>query len=165
VETLNPARQTTNILCSNFSASRKASVEAATPSSCRWKNQALAFSHSLGRKQPLADGCGVRKELFAASAIDLFKHTSSDVKTASFFSYTGLGRISIARFAPRGLAAGYRVYRALAPGPWSNSVPYERYLELYNTQLAALDPEQVWNDLHLLVSLHEPVLYAGSAHL
>jgi hypothetical protein len=52
VETLNPARQTTNHLCSNFSASRKASVEAATPSSWRWKNQALAFSHSLDPKQP-----------------------------------------------------------------------------------------------------------------
>ena len=47
METLNLARQTTNLLCSNFSASRNASVEAATPSSWRWKNQALAFSHSL----------------------------------------------------------------------------------------------------------------------
>jgi hypothetical protein len=53
VETLNLARQTTNLLCSNFSASRKASVEAATPSSWRWKNQALPFPHSLGRKPTL----------------------------------------------------------------------------------------------------------------
>jgi hypothetical protein len=85
-------------------------------------------------------------------------NTSSDVKTASFFSYVGPGRISIARHPPRGLVAGYRVYRALAPGPWFNSVPYDRYLELYNTQLATLHPQQVWNDLHRLVSPYEPVL-------
>lgn len=80
------------------------------------------------------------------------------VKTASFFSYAGPGRVSIARYVPRGLAPGYRIYRALAPGPWFNSVPYERYLELYNTQLAALEPKQVWNDLQSLVAPHEPVL-------
>ncbi|HEU4923603.1 MAG TPA: hypothetical protein VFT23_11075 [Burkholderiales bacterium] len=56
VETINLARQTTNLLCSNFSASRKASVEAATPSSWRWKNQALAFSHSLDPKRTMLAG-------------------------------------------------------------------------------------------------------------
>ena len=38
------------------------------------------------------------------------------MKTSSFFSYTGPGRISIARFAPRGTPAGVRVYKRLAPG-------------------------------------------------
>jgi len=42
------------------------------------------------------------------------------MKTASFFAYTGPARISIARFAPRGSPAGFRIYRALAPGPWFN---------------------------------------------
>jgi hypothetical protein len=47
------------------------------------------------------------------------------VKTSSFRTYTGPGRISIARFAPRGHPAGYRVYSKLAPGPWFNKVSNE----------------------------------------
>jgi hypothetical protein len=80
------------------------------------------------------------------------------MKTASFFSYQGVGRVSIARFAPRTLEPGYRVYRPLAPGPWFKSVPYEGYRQLYNQQLSSLDARRVWDDLHRLASPHEPIL-------
>jgi hypothetical protein len=80
------------------------------------------------------------------------------MKTASFFSYIGQGRISIARFAPRNAQPGYRVYRRLAPGPWFNSVPYEQYVELYEEQLARLDARRVWEELHAIVYPHEPIL-------
>ena len=61
------------------------------------------------------------------------------MKTASFFDYTGAGRISIARFPPRGTPPGFRVYRALAPGPWFKSVDGDEYRRHYAAQLAALD--------------------------
>jgi hypothetical protein len=80
------------------------------------------------------------------------------MKTASFFSYIGPGRISIARRAPRTLEPGYRVYRPLAPGPWFNSVGYERYCELYDDQLARLSARVVWDELQKLAAPHEPVL-------
>jgi hypothetical protein len=80
------------------------------------------------------------------------------VKTSSFFDYVGLGRISIARFPPRRTPPGFRVYRALAPGPWFNSVAHEEYGRLYADQLALLDPAQVWADLHELAGEHEPIL-------
>ena len=77
------------------------------------------------------------------------------MKTASFFLYTGPGRISISRSNPRGiLVAGYR---ALAPGPWFKEVNEATYRELYAAQLARLDPQKVWADLHALVPF-EPVL-------
>jgi hypothetical protein len=80
------------------------------------------------------------------------------MKTACFFTYFGPGRVSIARFAPRQIPLGLRVYRPLAPGTWFNSVPYERYRELYFAQLANLHAQRVWDDLHALVAPHEPVL-------
>ena len=79
------------------------------------------------------------------------------MKTASFFTYFGPGRISIARAAPRGMA-GFRVYRALAPGAWFNTVPYTRYVELYSEQLAKLDAAHVRSHLLALVAPAEPVL-------
>jgi hypothetical protein len=80
------------------------------------------------------------------------------MKTASFLAYIGPGRISIARRAPRTLEPGYRVYRPLAPGPWFNSVGYERYCELYDDQLVRLSSRVVWDELHKLAAPHEPVL-------
>jgi len=78
------------------------------------------------------------------------------VKTSSFL-YQGPGRISIARFAPRGTPAGYKVYKPLAPGPWFNSVGYDEYRELYFAQLSKLDAQNVWDTLHKLADGHEPV--------
>jgi hypothetical protein len=80
------------------------------------------------------------------------------MKTASFFTYFGPGRISIARFAPRNTPAGFRIYKPLAPGSWFNSVPEETYRELYFAQLAELDPGQVVGDLLHLAAGAEPIL-------
>jgi hypothetical protein len=85
------------------------------------------------------------------------------MKTSSFRLYTGPGRISIARWAPRGCPAGFRVFRPLAPGDWSRSpgggwVDAETFVEGYAAQLAALDPQRVWDQLHALAGQAEPVL-------
>ena len=80
------------------------------------------------------------------------------MKTASFFEFTGPGRVSIARFPPRGTPAGFRVYRALAPGAWFKSVPEDEYRRRYAAQLATLDAQRVWDDLHALAAGAEPVL-------
>lgn len=87
------------------------------------------------------------------------------MKTASFRTYTGPGRISIARFAPRGTPAGYRIYKPLAPGPWFNSVSKAEYERRYFAQLKEFDARLVWLQLHELVggmgeeaTFREPVL-------
>lgn len=80
------------------------------------------------------------------------------MKTASFKTYDGPGRISIARYAPRGTPAGYRVYKPLAPGRWFNSVSQDEYRKLFFKQLADLNPESVSVRLHELAGGHEPVL-------
>jgi hypothetical protein len=80
------------------------------------------------------------------------------VKTSSFRTYTGPGRISIARFAPRGNPAGYRIYAKLAPGPWFNSVSIDEYCRLYGEILARLDQRRVYDELVALMAPAEPVL-------
>lgn len=50
------------------------------------------------------------------------------------------------------------MYSKLAPGPWFNSVSYERYCELYGEMLGRLDPKQVYAELVALVAPEEPVL-------
>ena len=80
------------------------------------------------------------------------------MKTASFFTYTGPGRISIARYAPRGTPAGFRQYRALAPDADMLKMSQALYLPRYAAILNALDPMQVWDDLHRLAGDQEPVL-------
>jgi hypothetical protein len=81
------------------------------------------------------------------------------MKTASFFTYQGRGRISIARYAPRNTPAGYRTFRALAPGEWFNKVPKDRYRELYTRDvLGVLDPKTTVDALEALAGEAEPVL-------
>jgi hypothetical protein len=80
------------------------------------------------------------------------------VKTSSFRTYTGPGRVSIARYAPRNHPAGYRVCSKLAPGPWFNRVTYERYCELYGAILDKLDPRRIYAELVELAAPGEPVL-------
>ena len=80
------------------------------------------------------------------------------MKTASFFTYTGPGRISIACYAPRGTPAGYRQYRALAPDADMLKMSQALYLPRYAAILDQLDPQQVWDDLHRLAGDQEPVL-------
>jgi hypothetical protein len=81
------------------------------------------------------------------------------MKTASFRTYTGPGRISIARYAPRNTPAGFRIFKALAPGPWFNSVTGEEYVRRYTVEvLGRLDPQETWDKLRRLAAPHEPVL-------
>lgn len=80
------------------------------------------------------------------------------MKTSSFFLYSGPGRISIARYAPRGTPAGFRQYRALAPDADMLKMSQALYLPRYAAILNALDPQQVWDDLHRLAGDQEPVL-------
>ena len=80
------------------------------------------------------------------------------MKTASFFTYTGPGRVSISRFPPRNTPAGFRIFKALAPGAWFNSVDRIEYERLYALQLALLDPQATWDALQALAGDHEAVL-------
>jgi hypothetical protein len=80
------------------------------------------------------------------------------MRTASFFEFAGSGRVSIARFPPRGTPAGFRVYGALAPGPWFKMVDEAEYRRRFSAQLAALDAATVWRELHVLAGDAEPVL-------
>jgi hypothetical protein len=86
------------------------------------------------------------------------------VKTASFFTSAGAGRISIARWAPRGTPAGYRVYKALAPHKSMMGLPSEVFAILYRgCLLRALDARQVWEQLHALAHPHERAAVLGEA--
>ncbi len=68
--------------------------------------------------------------------------------TASFSTYQGAGRVSIARYPPRGTPAGFRVFRDLAPGTWFNSVEWEEYKVLYQREiLDRLDPQATLQQL------------------
>jgi hypothetical protein len=81
------------------------------------------------------------------------------MKTSSFFIYKGPGRVSIARYAPRGTPAGFRVFKALAPGPWFNSVSKDEYIDRFTREmLAPLDPKATFEALHQLAGDREPVL-------
>ena len=81
------------------------------------------------------------------------------MKTGSFRTYSGPGRISIARWAPRGCPPGFHVFKGLAPGSWFKSVTKERYRELFFREiLGRLNPRQVLHELHELADGHEPIL-------
>ena len=68
-------------------------------------------------------------------------------------------RVGISRGTPRRLPAGYRIYRALAPGPWFNDVGIEEYCKLYRTEiLGCLDPRVVADALLGLAAGRVPVL-------
>lgn len=80
------------------------------------------------------------------------------MKTSSFKTYTGPGRVSIARFAPRGTPKGFRIFKTLAPGPWFNSVSRPEYEKLFAEQLAQLDPQAISDKLHEMAAGAEPIL-------
>jgi uncharacterized protein DUF488 len=68
-------------------------------------------------------------------------------------------RIGISRSQPRRMAAGYRVYRKLAPGPWFNSVRVDEYNHLFRTEiLGALNPRAVAAELIEMAGGRIPVL-------
>jgi hypothetical protein len=83
------------------------------------------------------------------------------MKTASWFTKLpdDHKRIGISRGTPRRMPAGYRIYRALAPGPWFNSVGIEEYYHLYRTEiLGPLDARVVADDLVRLAGGLVPVI-------
>jgi hypothetical protein len=81
------------------------------------------------------------------------------VKTSSWLTYTGPGRIGISRATPRRTPGGYRLFRALAPGPWFRTVDRAEYGRLFALEiLGILDPEQTWDQLHQIAGGAEPVL-------
>jgi hypothetical protein len=93
--------------------------------------------------------------------LEHLKHRRGELlKTASFFTYQGPGRISIARFGHRGTKGhrGYRRYPALAPRQDMLRMPYEQYRKEYLAILEQLDPAEVVEALTLLAGDHEPVL-------
>ena len=81
------------------------------------------------------------------------------MKTASYYSYRGSGRIGISVGRPRKIKrAEYEVYPQLAPERSWLGLPYDEYRPLYFERLQALDAQQVWDELHALVPGQEPVL-------
>jgi hypothetical protein len=81
------------------------------------------------------------------------------MKTSCFFVHQGPGRISIARFAPRGTPPGYRELRALAPGEWFKTTSQARYRDLYFGEiLRPLDPRRTFDQLHEMGAGAEPIL-------
>jgi hypothetical protein len=81
------------------------------------------------------------------------------MKTSCFTVFQGPGRICIARYAPRGTPAGFRMFKALAPGSWFNKVPEEEYRRRYFGEiLGPLDARQVLTELETLAEGAEPVL-------
>ena len=68
-------------------------------------------------------------------------------------------RIGISRGVPRRQAAGFRMCRKLAPGPWFNSVSPTEYAQLYRDEiLNRLDPEAVAAELRAMAGERTPVL-------
>ena len=66
-------------------------------------------------------------------------------------------RVGISRGPPRG-QRGYRMYAALAPGPWFRSVGADEFRRLYIARLAKLDPRQVLQELAALAGGQVPTL-------
>lgn len=67
-------------------------------------------------------------------------------------------KIGISRFAPRGLPAGYRLFKTLAPGEWFNSVSAEEYRTRYFIQLDQLEPAKVVAEIKKLAGDRTPIL-------
>mgnify|MGYP003858050031 CR=1 FL=1 len=84
------------------------------------------------------------------------------MKTSSFYLYSGPGRISIARSSPRRVAAGFRIFKPLAPGSWLFDPAYREYTtyraRYFSEILGPLDPQDTWERLHALAGGEEPVL-------
>lgn len=82
------------------------------------------------------------------------------MKTGCYFEVSGPGRIVTSRGVPRRYPAGYRMFKALAPGPWFRSCANpEEYVRRYKAEiLAPLDPQKAWDKLHELAGDAEPIM-------
>ena len=68
-------------------------------------------------------------------------------------------KIGISRGVPRGMAAGYRIYKTLAPGAWFNSVSADEYRRLYFDEvLGRLDVGRVRDDIAGMADTRTAVL-------
>lgn len=67
-------------------------------------------------------------------------------------------RVGISRGTPRGLKAGYRMFRALAPGPYFRSVSPQEYITKFSEQLKLLDPQLVVAQIEQICDGRTPVL-------
>ena len=81
------------------------------------------------------------------------------MKTASYFTYRGPGRIGISVGTPRGIPAGYRMFKPLAPTRTMLNLDYPTYRMVYFRDiLGQLDPAQVAEQLQKLAQDADPVL-------
>ena len=83
------------------------------------------------------------------------------MKTASWYSKMPDDhvRVGISRSSPRNMMAGYRIFKALAPGAWFNSTSPEDYDQLYRDEvLAKLDPQVTLDKLREMARPYIPVL-------
>lgn len=80
------------------------------------------------------------------------------MKTSSYFTYRGPGRIGISMTVPDHLTDGLIMFGALAPRVWFKGADRNVYYDHYFQMLSALDPMATWEKLHDLAGGHEPVL-------
>ena len=83
------------------------------------------------------------------------------IYTASWFAKLdpAFVKIGISRGTSRRITAGYRLYKALAPGDWFNSVGPAEYIQRFNEEiLAKLDPQAVVAKLNELAGDNTPVM-------
>lgn len=81
--------------------------------------------------------------------------------TASWFTKLpdGYVKIGISRGVPRGLAAGYRLFKKLAPGPWFQTTDAIEYNRLFHAEiLAPLDPIKTAAEIRALAPGKIPAL-------
>ena len=69
------------------------------------------------------------------------------MQTSCFFKYKGDGRISIARYEPRGTPAGYKRFKPLAPfGHMLKMESQDEYRRIYFEEiLGKLDPAETYD--------------------
>lgn len=81
------------------------------------------------------------------------------MKTASYFTYFGPGRVGISIGTPRKVGGTIPTYRSLAPRRSMLQLPLIPYREIYFGEiLSRLDPHQVVDELIELAGGSEPVL-------
>jgi hypothetical protein len=80
------------------------------------------------------------------------------MKTASWFTWRGPGRIGISVGTPRGVVGGYRLFRPLNPTRPMLTMERSEYEARYAAILADLDARTTWDQLHALAGDAEPVL-------
>lgn len=78
------------------------------------------------------------------------------MKTASHFTFFGPGRVVISRGSPRGVPAGYKMFKKLAPTAelLRADLPEDEYRVRFRAEtLDQLDPQKTWDEVH---ALHGP---------